>query len=127
MFVYMLRNLLIVGIGSFLGGMLRYLISLLMKNFCGQGFPWATLLVNLMGCFLIGLIFGLFSRFNGVNSLWCLLLTTGFCGGFTTFSSFANEGLQLLSSGNVWGFVFYVSVSVILGVALVALAYLLVR
>lgn len=127
MFVYMLRNLLIVGIGSFLGGMLRYLISLLMKNFCGQGFPWATLLVNLMGCFLIGLIFGLFSRFNGVNSLWCLLLTTGFCGGFTTFSSFANEGLQLLSSGNVWGFVFYVSASVILGVALVALAYWLVR
>jgi CrcB protein len=123
----MLRNLLIVGIGSFLGGMLRYLISLLMKNFCGQGFPWATLLVNLMGCFLIGLIFGLFSRFNGVNSLWCLLLTTGFCGGFTTFSSFANEGLQLLSSGNVWGFVFYVSASVILGVALVALAYWLVR
>lgn len=123
----MLRNLLIVGIGSFLGGMLRYLISLLMKNFCGQGFPWATLLVNLMGCFLIGLIFGLFSRFNGVNSLWCLLLTTGFCGGFTTFSSFANEGLQLLSIGNVWGFVFYVSVSVILGVALVALAYWLVR
>lgn len=127
MFVYMLRNLLIVGIGSFLGGMLRYLISLLIKNFCGQGFPWATLLVNLMGCFLIGLIFGLFSRFNGVNSLWCLLLTTGFCGGFTTFSSFANEGLQLLSSGNVWGFVFYVSASVILGVALVALAYWLVR
>ena len=123
----MLRNLLIVGIGSFLGGMLRYLISLLMKNFCGQGFPWATLLVNLMGCFLIGLIFGLFSRFNGVNSLCCLLLTTGFCGGFTTFSSFANEGLQLLSSGNVWGFVFYVSASVILGVALVALAYWLVR
>jgi CrcB protein len=123
----MLRNLLIVGIGSFLGGMLRYLISLLMKNFCGQGFPWATLLVNLIGCFLIGLIFGLFSRFNGVNSLWCLLLTTGFCGGFTTFSSFANEGLQLLSSGNVWGFVFYVSASVILGVALVALAYWLVR
>jgi CrcB protein len=123
----MLRNLFIVGIGSFLGGMLRYLISLLMKNFCGQGFPWATLLVNLIGCFLIGLIFGLFSRFNGVNSLWCLLLTTGFCGGFTTFSSFANEGLQLLSSGNVWGFVFYVSASVILGVALVALAYWLVR
>lgn len=123
----MLRNLLIVGIGSFLGGMLRYLISLLMKNFCGQGFPWATLLVNLMGCFLIGLIFGLFSRFNGVNSLWCLLLTTGFCGGFTTFSSFTNEGLQLLSSGNVWGVVFYVSASVILGVALVALAYWLVR
>ncbi|MEE1303101.1 MAG: fluoride efflux transporter CrcB [Bacteroidales bacterium] len=123
----MLRNILIVGIGSFLGGVLRYLISIVMKNYCSQGFPWATLLVNLMGCFLIGLIFGLFNRYSSINNVWCLLFTTGLCGGFTTFSTFANEGLQLLSSGNIWGFVFYVSVSVILGVALVALAYWLVR
>ena len=123
----MLRNLLIVGIGSFLGGVLRYLISLLMKNYCGQGFPWATLLVNLIGCFLIGLVFGLFSKYSNTNNLWCLLLTTGFCGGFTTFSTFANEGLQMLSSGNVWNFIFYVSASVIFGFALVALAYWIVR
>lgn len=123
----MLRNLLIVGIGSFFGGVLRYLISLLMKNCCGQGFPWATLLVNLIGCFFIGLIFGLFSKYSNINNLWCLLLATGFCGGFTTFSSFANEGLQMLSSGNVWSFVLYVSASVILGVALVALAYWIAR
>ncbi len=123
----MLKNLLIVGIGSFLGGVLRYLISLLMKNCCGQGFPWATLLVNLLGCFLIGLVFGLFGKYNNINNLWCLLLTTGVCGGFTTFSTFANEGLQMLSSGNVWSFIFYVSASVILGIALVAFAYWFVR
>ena len=123
----MLKNLLIVGIGSFLGGVLRYLISLLMKNCCGQGFPWATLLVNLLGCFLIGLVFGLFGKYNNINNLWCLLLTTGLCGGFTTFSTFANEGLQMLSSGNVWSFIFYVSASVILGIALVAFAYWFVR
>lgn len=98
-----------------------------MKNYCGQGFPWATLLVNLLGCFLIGLLFGLFSKYSNINNLWCLLLTTGFCGGFTTFSTFANEGLQMLSSGNVWSFVLYVSASVILGFALVALAYWIVR
>lgn len=123
----MFKNLLIVGIGSFFGGVLRYLISLLMKNCCGQGFPWATLLVNLLGCFLIGLVFGLFSKYSNINNIWCLLLTTGFCGGFTTFSTFANEGLQMLSSGNVWSFIFYVSASVILGVALVAFAYWIVR
>lgn len=123
----MLRNILIVGIGSFLGGVLRYLISIVMKNYCSQGFPWATLMVNLLGCLLIGLLFGLFNRYSSINNVWCLLFTTGLCGGFTTFSTFANEGLQLLSSGNIWGFVFYVSVSVILGVALVALAYWLVR
>lgn len=123
----MLKNLLIVGIGSFLGGVLRYLISLLMKNCCGQGFPWATLLVNLLGCFLIGLVFGLFGKYNNINNLWCLLLTTGLCGGFTTFSTFANEGLQLLLGGSVWSFVLYVLASVGIGIALVALGYWLVR
>lgn len=123
----MLRNLLIVGIGSFLGGVLRYLISIVMKNYCSQGFPWATLMVNLLGCLVFGLVFGLFSKYSNINNLWCLLLTTGFCGGFTTFSTFANEGLQMLSSGNVWNFVLYVSASVIFGFALVALAYWIVR
>lgn len=123
----MLRNILIVGIGSFLGGVLRYLISIVMKNYCSQGFPWATLLVNLMGCFLIGLIFGLFNRYSSINNVWCLLFTTGLCGGFTTFSTFANEGLQLLLGGSVWSFVLYVLASVGIGIALVALAYWLVR
>ena len=123
----MLRNILIVGIGSFLGGVLRYLISIVMKSYCSQGFPWATLMVNLLGCLLIGLLFGLFNRYSSINNVWCLLFTTGLCGGFTTFSTFANEGLQLLLGGSVWSFVLYVLASVGIGIALVALGYWLVR
>jgi CrcB protein len=123
----MIRNILIVGIGSFLGGVLRYLISIVMKNNCSHGFPWATLMVNLLGCLLIGLLFGLFNRYSSINNVWCLLFTTGLCGGFTTFSTFANEGLQLLLGGSVWSFVLYVLASVGIGIALVALGYWLVR
>ncbi len=123
----MIRNILIVGIGSFLGGVLRYLISIVMKNYCSHGFPWATLMVNLLGCLLIGLLFGLFNRYSSINNVWCLLFTTGLCGGFTTFSTFANEGLQLLLGGSVWSFVLYVLASVGIGIALVALGYWLVR
>ena len=123
----MLINILIVGIGSFLGGVLRYLISIVMKNYCSQGFPWATLMVNLLGCLLIGLLFGLFNRYSSINNVWCLLFTTGLCGGFTTFATFANEGLQLLLGGSVWSFVLYVLASVGIGIALVALGYWLVR
>lgn len=123
----MLRNILIVGIGSFFGGVLRYLISIVMKSYCSQGFPWATLMVNLLGCLLIGLLFGLFNRYSSINNVWCLLFTTGLCGGFTTFSTFANEGLQLLLGGSVWSFVLYVLASVGIGIALVALGYWLVR
>jgi CrcB protein len=123
----MIRNILIVGIGSFLGGVLRYLISIVMKNYCSLGFPWATLMVNLLGCLLIGLLFGLFNRYSSINNVWCLLFTTGLCGGFTTFSTFANEGLQLLLGGSVWSFVLYVLASVGIGIALVALGYWLVR
>ena len=112
-----------MGIGSFVGGALRYLISTWMKNACSQGFPWGTLMVNLVGCFLIGVIFALFSRFSSTSHPWCLLLTTGLCGGFTTFSTFANESLQMLQNGQWGGFITYVSISVIAGISLTALGY----
>ena len=84
----MLKSLLIVGAGSFVGGALRYLISTYMKNICGQGFPWGTLAVNLLGCFVIGILFAAFSKYSATDNAWYLLLTTGVCGGFTTFSTF---------------------------------------
>ena len=123
----MLKSILFVGIGSFFGGALRYAVSLLMKNLSYQGFPWATFTVNLLGCFLLGLIFALLGKYSSVNSSLCLLLATGFCGGFTTFSTFANESLQMLQTGNIVGFVTYIASSIILGVALVALGYFVVR
>ncbi len=122
----MLRNILAVGLGSFAGGIARYLVSLLMKG-AGKGFPWGTLLVNLAGCFLIGMLWGIFSRSSAEGSSWVLFLTVGVCGGFTTFSTFSKEALIMLQAGNGWGFAAYVGSSVIAGIALVALGYYMFR
>ena len=121
-----IKNILAVGAGSFLGGAVRYLVSLTMKG-VSKGFPWATLTVNLVGCFLIGLLWGAFSKNGSEVSNWALFLTVGFCGGFTTFSTFSKEALVMLQAGNIWGFAGYVSISVIAGIVLVALGYYLVR
>ena len=124
--MYLLKTILAVGAGSFLGGAARYLVALAI-NRVSKGFPWATLAVNLVGCFLIGLLWGLFSKNGTEGSNWALFLTVGFCGGFTTFSTFSKEALVMLQGGNVWGFAGYVAISVISGIALVALGYFLVR
>ncbi len=124
----MLKSILFVGIGSFAGGVLRYIISYLMKNVSSyQTFPWATLIANLLGCFLIGIIFSIFSKYSNINNTLYLLLATGFCGGFTTFSTFANESLQMIQSGNILGFVSYTLTSIILGIILVWLGYIIVK
>lgn len=123
----MLKSVLLVGAGSFVGGALRYMISLLMKGTCGASFPWATLAVNLAGCLLIGVVYALFSRYASTSHALCLLLTTSFCGGFTTFSAFANEGVVMLQCGNTGVFFIYVLTSVVAGIALAALGYWTVR
>ena len=122
----LIRAILAVGAGSFLGGVGRYLISLAMKGL-SKGFPCATLAVNLVGCFLIGLLWGLFSKNGTEGSNWALFLTVGLCGGFTTFSTFSKEALVMLQGGNVWGFAGYVAISVIAGIALVAFGYYLMH
>lgn len=120
----MWKSLLLVGAGSFLGGVLRYGVSLLLQRWSSAGFPWGTLVVNLLGSFLIGCLFAYFSRHSSLSSPFYLLLVTGFCGGFTTFSTFAHEGLQLLQSGQVVTFLAYVSFTLVLGMLLVGLGYL---
>lgn len=123
----MIKSLLIVGIGSFFGGALRYYLSSLMKTVCNQYFPWGTLLVNLIGCFLFGVVFAIFNRASSPTNTWCLLLTTGVCGGFTTFSAFAHESVQMLQNGNLLGFASYIVISIILGLLLIALGYWIVK
>ena len=121
-----IRNILAVGAGSFIGGIARYLVSLAMKGI-GKGFPWATLAVNLLGCLMIGLLWGLLSRNATETTSWGLFLTVGLCGGFTTFSTFSKEALTMLQTGNTWGFASYIALSVIIGIALVALGYHIAR
>lgn len=121
----LLKNIIIAGCGSFVGGALRYLISYLMKS--KQGFPFATLLINLAGCFLIGLLIAFFSKIENVNQTWVLLAVTGFCGGFTTFSTFANESLAMLHAGQYTGFVLYIIASVLFGLLAVAGGYAVIR
>lgn len=121
-----LKNILAVGAGSFIGGCARYLISLAMKS-VGKGFPWGTLLVNLLGCLLIGLFWGFFSKTSNTGNTWSLFLTVGLCGGFTTFSTFSKEALTMLQCGNYLSFTSYIAISVIAGISLVAAGYFLIK
>ncbi|MCE1199007.1 MAG: fluoride efflux transporter CrcB [Marinilabiliales bacterium] len=117
----MLRILMIIGSGSFLGGIARYLMAKAVQNSMASAFPYGTLLVNVVGCLLIGLVFGLSERTNLVSDPWRLFLTVGFCGGFTTFSSFANENMALLRDGNFFYFSLYTGSSIFLGLLAVYL------
>ena len=121
-----IRNIIAVGAGSFIGGIARYLVSLAMKGI-SKGFPWATLLVNLLGCLTIGLLWGFLSRNASESTSWGLFLTVGLCGGFTTFSTFSKEALTMLQTGQIWGFASYIAISILAGIALVALGYYIGR
>jgi CrcB protein len=90
----MLRTLLpfiLVGAGSMIGGISRYAMTLATRNVAVFSLPWGTLIANLAGCLLIGLLAGLGARTEILSSEMRLLLATGFCGGFTTMSSFVYE------------------------------------
>ena len=90
-----------------------------MRGLCGQGFPWGTLLVNLVGCFIIGLLFGAAERGNLLSANMNVVLITGFCGGFTTFSTFADD-MYLMLGRSQWAlFVAYVVLSLVLGLTMV--------
>ena len=121
-----IRNIIAVGAGSFIGGIARYLVALAMKGI-SKGFPWATLLVNLLGCLIIGLLWGFLSRNAAENTSWGLFLTVGLCGGFTTFSTFSKEALTMLQTGQIWGFASYIALSILAGIVLVAIGYYIGR
>ena len=120
--VVMLIKILLVGIGSCAGGIARYLLSLLIPS-VGKGFPLATFIINVAGSLLIGMLVGLLSKIAPAHSGLFLLLVTGFCGGFTTFSTFSNESLIMLQNGYLTGFILYVSGSMAFGISATFVGY----
>ncbi|MFA6403522.1 MAG: fluoride efflux transporter CrcB [Salinivirgaceae bacterium] len=111
----MLKILLIIGSGSFIGGVSRYLTSRYIHNSILSAFPFGTFAVNILGSFLIGLFYGMSERGGLMNDEWRIFLTVGFCGGFTTFSTFSNENLSMLRDGNFFYVALYAGLSVFLG------------
>ena len=113
----MTKALICIFLGGGTGSVLRYCVQLaLHERIVPYNFPWATFTVNIVGSFLIGMFYALSARFNLATDIR-LLLTTGLCGGFTTFSTFSNDSLILLKQGLHGLFLLYVVLSVALGVA----------
>ena len=113
----MFKTLLFIGCGGFLGSISRFVASRYIQDNFPSAFPFGTFLVNISGCFLIGLIYGFSERSSLLTNGWKMFLAVGFCGGFTTFSTFANENLALLRDGDFFHFIIYTGLSVFLGIA----------
>ena len=101
-----MKQLLLVFIGGGFGSVLRYMIGKYMNN-PESGIPYGTFVVNILGSLLIGIILGMAAKNDALNQNQTLLLATGFCGGFTTFSTFAYENHVLLKNGDFTSFAFY--------------------
>lgn len=111
----MIKSILLVGLGGGIGSILRYLCQRWVTMLYPHHFFWGTFAVNIIGCFLIGLLWGISLRSFESNVNFKLLLMVGLCGGFTTFSAFTLEGIGLLKENRTWLFFAYIAGSVIAG------------
>ena len=110
----MLKTIFLIGIGGGAGSILRYLVSIYLLKYSKSTLPVATLLVNILGCLAIGILLGILGKQQIQNPNIKYLLVIGFCGGFTTFSTFAAENIQLLQTGNFLTVFSYITVSILL-------------
>ena len=104
-----------VFIGGGLGSVLRFLVNKI-EIISENNFPYSTFTSNFLGCFILGLVLGYFIKNENPNSILFLFLTVGLCGGFTTFSSFSNESLQLIQNGEILTFLAYLFSSLVVGI-----------
>lgn len=113
-----MKNLLLIFIGGGLGSMSRYLVGKMMTNLLNiKNFPLGTFTANILGCLLIGVILGWFAKNSQVDKAWSLLFATGFCGGFTTFSTFSQENIILIQKGEIIAAIIYMGLSLLVGLA----------
>lgn len=115
-----------IGVGSFIGGIFRYLLSQFVQARFLSTFPFGTLTVNIIGCFLIGLFFG-FSERGNFTQEWRIFLATGLIGGFTTFSAFSIETVNMLRDGQFWYAAAYIISSVVVGLIATMLGITIIK
>ena len=117
-----MKQVLLVFIGGGTGSALRYLVGKIF-NSTTQGYPWGTFSVNIIGSLLIGVLMGMVLKNSSLSENQTLLLVTGFCGGFTTFSAFAYENQVFLKEGDLTNFFIYTLGSIGLGLLAVFLGF----
>ena len=123
----MIKNLILVGAGGAIGSIARYLFQRWVQLLHPHHFPWGTLGVNIAGCFVIGLFWGMSFKSFDANESWKLFLMVGLCGGFTTFSAFTLEGIGLLREQRILLFITYVAASVVLGLTVTWIGMLITK
>ncbi|SRR5258708_27622443 len=123
----MWKTIIYVAIGSAIGGVGRFLLQQFIQKRVDSTFPYGTLFVNLLGCFIIGIVAGLADKGNVLSPQGRIFLAAGICGGFTTFSSFINENHSMLQDGELLNTFLYIAVSVIVGLLATTLGILLIK
>ena len=123
----MFKLMLIAGIGGFFGTCCRFLINKLFITFWNNLFPLATFSINIIGCFIFGILFGLLGKNGIMPDKINALLIVGFCGGFTTFSTFSFESFNLAFNGQILSSFCYIAASVIVGLFAVWLGLIIAR
>ncbi len=123
----MLRNIFIVGTGGFIGSVMRYLLQIAVEKGLESTFPFGTFIANISGSFIIGMVYALSEKGTLMGPGWRLFLAVGICGGYTTFSSFSYNNLNLLKDNSITYFLFNTGGSLFLGILAVYLGIVFTR